>query len=350
MKLSTSALALGVVLTLAPAAAFADAVPGWYVGGASGISFLEDSTGHTSAGNSTISYNSSLAFAASGGYAWYNGLRAEGEVFYDRGNVDKISGRTGTDGHLSNIDFFVNGLYDFNTGTMFTPYVGAGVGVALVTAKNIGPLANNSVLSEDDKAAFAYQGIVGLATQFDKNWAFTVDYRYVGTAEPKLKVSSGGSSKTTDDSHNIMFGLRYSFGEPALPVAETANPPRVMAKPAAKVAPAAQEPSFIVFFDFDKDKLTPEAKRIIASAADAYRQNGYAKIIVTGHTDTVGSKKYNGKLSHRRAMIVKDELRRLGVAPKSIVAKGEGKDVPMVSTPDGVRESHNRRAEIVLTK
>jgi OmpA-OmpF porin, OOP family len=117
---------------------------------------------------------------------------------------------------------------------------------------------------------------------------------------------------------------------------------------APAVAPVPQ--SYMVFFDFDKATLTPEAKRIIASAAQDFKSGKYVRLVITGHTDTMGSAKYNQKLSVRRANAVKEEFTSLGVPPVEIAAAGVGENGLMVPTSDQVREAQNRRAEIVFNK
>ncbi|MDB5359162.1 MAG: hypothetical protein JWO51_459, partial [Rhodospirillales bacterium] len=72
------------------------------------------------------------------------------------------------------------------------------------------------------------------------------------------------------------------------------------------------------------------------------------QINVTGHTDTVGSAKYNQALSERRAAAVKQQLITDGVPSAEIATSGVGKSGLLVPTADGVREPQNRRAEIVL--
>jgi len=112
----------------------------------------------------------------------------------------------------------------------------------------------------------------------------------------------------------------------------------------AAVSPAA----YMVFFDFDKYNLTPEAQQIVQAAAEAARKDGYAKIIVTGHTDTVGSDEYNEALSQRRADAVQQALVDLGVTVDQITTRALGETSPLVPTGDGVREPQNRRAEIEI--
>lgn len=110
------------------------------------------------------------------------------------------------------------------------------------------------------------------------------------------------------------------------------------------VSPAA----YMVFFDFDESYLTAEGRRVVESAAQSARQDGYARIIVTGHTDTVGSAEYNQGLSERRADAVRTALVEMGVPNDQIMTRGLGQTQPLVPTGDGVNEPQNRRAEIEI--
>lgn len=108
------------------------------------------------------------------------------------------------------------------------------------------------------------------------------------------------------------------------------------------VSPAA----YMVFFDFDESDLTPEGRQIVQAAAEAARTDGYAQIVATGHTDTVGSAEYNQALSMRRAESVKAALVEMGVSADQITTRGVGQTQPLIPTGDGVREPQNRRVEI----
>jgi outer membrane protein OmpA-like peptidoglycan-associated protein len=105
---------------------------------------------------------------------------------------------------------------------------------------------------------------------------------------------------------------------------------------------------FIVFFDFDKSKLTPEASGVVAAAVTTAQNTGMARIMVVGHTDTVGSMRYNQALSERRAMAVKTEMMRLGLNAGDIATSGRSFLDPLVPTGRGVREPQNRRVVIDL--
>ena len=106
--------------------------------------------------------------------------------------------------------------------------------------------------------------------------------------------------------------------------------------------------TFIVFFDFDKSNLTAEAQSTVTQAVAAAKQLGSVRIMVTGHTDTVGSDKYNQALSIRRATSVKEEMVRQGLGNDSIAIEGKSFHDPMVPTGPNVREPKNRRAVIDL--
>jgi outer membrane protein OmpA-like peptidoglycan-associated protein len=120
----------------------------------------------------------------------------------------------------------------------------------------------------------------------------------------------------------------------------------------AEIPPAPAPPPairrYIVFFDFDKSNLSDEARQVIGTAVRAAKDSGMARIVVTGHTDTVGSERYNQALSERRAGAVKAEIMRLGLGAGDIRTVGKGFSEPLLATGAGVREPQNRRAVIEL--
>ena len=126
-------------------------------------------------------------------------------------------------------------------------------------------------------------------------------------------------------------------------------PPAYRPAPAVAPAPlASQGRSFRVFFDFDKASLTREGERVVRNAAETYRRTGAARIEVTGYTDLSGTPRYDLDLSKRRADAVRAALAAQGVPAGSINESWRGKQNPLVSTADGVREPQNRRVDIIL--
>lgn len=118
------------------------------------------------------------------------------------------------------------------------------------------------------------------------------------------------------------------------------------APPAPAVAGAPE--TYLVFFDWDKSNLTPEAMAIVQTAAANAKRTGARNVEVTGYTDTSGPPAYNQGLSNRRANAVKAELVKQGLSATSITTVGKGETDLLVPTPDGVREPQNRRARIVI--
>ena len=101
----------------------------------------------------------------------------------------------------------------------------------------------------------------------------------------------------------------------------------------------------IIYFDFDKSKLSDvsieEIKNFINTNIKTIK-----KFIVVGHTDTMGTKKYNKVLSLERAEVVQKILIKLGIEKNNIHILGKGEDNLRVQTADEVKHPANRRAEI----
>ena len=141
--------------------------------------------------------------------------------------------------------------------------------------------------------------------------------------------------------------------EPAPPPPAPYSPPPVVQAPPPPVAQAAPPPApppvrmFVVFFDFDKYDLTEQAEAIVGQAVDA-AQRQPVRVMITGHTDTVGSRQYNQRLSERRAEAVKTAMVRAGIDANEISTVGRNFSDPLVPTGPGIREPQNRRAVIDL--
>ena len=103
---------------------------------------------------------------------------------------------------------------------------------------------------------------------------------------------------------------------------------------------------YIVFFDWDKSDITPEASTILDSAVSAYGNCARVPVMIAGYTDRSGSAKYNQGLSERRAGSVRSYMTAHGVEDSAITAQGFGENNNRVPTADGVRELQNRRVEI----
>jgi OOP family OmpA-OmpF porin len=146
-------------------------------------------------------------------------------------------------------------------------------------------------------------------------------------------TNSGGTSA---------YSTTWSFTTAAPP------PPPVPVVP--KEAPVVIEKgkAFIlegVNFEFNSARLTNEAVTILGKALTALQDHPDVKVRIVGHTDYIGSKKYNDLLSLRRANSVKSWLVSEGISATRITTAGVGFSEPIApnDTPEG--RAKNRRIE-----
>src|SRR5204863_1249390 len=123
-----------------------------------------------------------------------------------------------------------------------------------------------------------------------------------------------------------------------VPAPAPAPAPAPRATPAPAPAPAPMAPGVQkitlaskALFDFDKAVLKPEGKaaidsEIISKLAGVQRLE---LVLVTGHTDRIGTQQYNQRLSERRADAVRDYLVSKGVPRDKIETLGMGKTQPV---------------------
>ena len=103
---------------------------------------------------------------------------------------------------------------------------------------------------------------------------------------------------------------------------------------------------FLLYFLTGKDELTPESNSDLEKVLADMRARPVPDIVVTGHTDTVGSADSNDKLSMQRAERVKGFLTGIGIPQDRIQTAGRGERELLVVTQDNVDEPRNRRVEI----
>jgi len=124
--------------------------------------------------------------------------------------------------------------------------------------------------------------------------------------------------------------------EPPPPPKPAAAPPPPAPTPAPPPPPkpVTEKVTFAadVFFDFDKAVLKPEGKAAIDSmvVAKLAQMQKLEVVLVTGHTDRIGTEAYNQKLSERRADAVRDYLVGKGVDKAKIETIGLGEKQPVV--------------------
>jgi OOP family OmpA-OmpF porin len=132
---------------------------------------------------------------------------------------------------------------------------------------------------------------------------------------------------------------------PPPPVVAPAPPP-VVAPAAPVVGTEKVSYSADALFDFDKAVLKPAGKAALDDLASKLQGINLEVIIAVGHTDGIGSDKYNDKLSIRRAESVKSYLQTKGVEANRIYTEGKGKKQPVASNKTAAGRAQNRRVEI----
>lgn len=106
--------------------------------------------------------------------------------------------------------------------------------------------------------------------------------------------------------------------------------------------------SFIIYFRTGSAALSTESLTVLTKVRDAIQARKSTDILISGHTDAVGSIDDNYRLSVRRAKAVADMLVKRGIDRQNIQETYHGKGNPLVAAPDGVPEPRNRRVEITV--
>jgi outer membrane protein OmpA-like peptidoglycan-associated protein len=139
--------------------------------------------------------------------------------------------------------------------------------------------------------------------------------------------------------------MKWSFKKVAPP---PPPPPPPVAQAPPPPPPPTKEKIVLraVHFDFDKATIRPDARPILNEAVRMLKERGEVKIVVEGHTDSVGSDAYNMKLSKRRAEAVKHYFVEHGIAARRVTTEGFGKRQPVASNDTAEGRAQNRRVEI----
>lgn len=379
MNLKATLYAAVAAVAIAPAA---NAYEGWYGSIGAGLSYNQPDLDTEGTGainfDTDGDYDNGIGIYTAVGYSWDSGVRLELEYSYRQNDVRHWAGdglgftgfntaNNNFSGELDAHALMVNALYDFQVNDTFTPYIGAGAGVASFGGVFSGndPLFTggpvNLSISDKGVRRLAGQLIAGVNVALADNLGLDLSYRYfIAARDPRFDGNINGVAQTvrTDyQNHGLFAGLRWNFGAPApkveykdcwdgssVPVASPCPP-----QPVEDVDAVPGPISFPIYFGYDKTNLTSDAMTAIQNAAAQALQNDINLVVVSGNTDTSGSADYNERLSARRAQVVRDALIANGVPAGSIRTEANGERNLAKPTPDGVREPLNRRAEVVIT-
>jgi len=106
-----------------------------------------------------------------------------------------------------------------------------------------------------------------------------------------------------------------------------------------------------VLFDSGKYNLKPQASTALAELADLLKQYPDNRVRIEGHTDSVGSAKYNQKLSEKRAESVANYIvRKHQIDKNRLETVGLGESQPIAPNTTSSGRAQNRRVEIIILK
>ncbi len=296
---------------------------GFYVGADAGMSFPFSTKVKIDGVNDKLKTKFDNGFVGDAivGYDFGNNIRGEFDFGYRNFDIEKVQG-VKVNGGLDSYAFMGNVYYDFNNKTKFTPFVGAGAGLAYNKLDKKDGFSGSSTKP-------ALQGMVGLAYNFTDSWSASVAYRYFTTFGQQAKYN-GVEGKYDFETQEILLGVRYTFNAPK-------------SKSYASAAPIAGMPEYMVFFALNSYTITPEAKKTLEKVVKEYKETGDVKLKLTGHTDLTGPAAFNMTLSKERAKAAKEVLVSMGIPAKAIATFGVGEADPLVPTAMGVPEPQNRR-------
>jgi OmpA-OmpF porin, OOP family len=160
-----------------------------------GVNFLQDSDlSITVPGPTEIAgelfYTTGWAAGAAAGYECANGLALEAELAYRQNGLDgeEVMGTPlGVDGTESSIAFMGNAKFNMDTGTLLTPFVGAGAGLAVL---KVDAQPDGGGDFKDTDTQFAYQAMAGVSYAVSPHLHLALEYIYFATTSPTFAADS----------------------------------------------------------------------------------------------------------------------------------------------------------------
>ncbi len=109
---------------------------------------------------------------------------------------------------------FANLYLDIDTGTAFTPYVGAGLGAAFISTDGKVTVKSTGAESTQDNndTNFAWNVGLGVGYSLTKSCTLDLGYRYADFGSMEMGNTAQLGLKAREiTAHEVLLGLRYSF-------------------------------------------------------------------------------------------------------------------------------------------
>jgi outer membrane protein OmpA-like peptidoglycan-associated protein len=105
-----------------------------------------------------------------------------------------------------------------------------------------------------------------------------------------------------------------------------------------------------VLFDTGKATLKPGAYSTIDRLAQVLNSSHNSRVVIEGHTDSVGSEEMNQSLSEQRAQAVQSALMQRGVSGSQVRSLGKGETMPVAGNDTASGRQSNRRVELIFSQ
>ncbi len=200
LLLVTTILALPMAAQANHAGKYYVSLTGEYVFSATSDAELR-AAGVTASGDAD--YDNGYGFIGAFGYNYNESIRSELELSYRdiEGDSGNIGGVRYTPDDAKAFSTMVNGYYNLQLDSKFSPYLGLGIGWAHET--------------EEEGNAFAYQAMAGVDYKLCPRGTIFAGYRYFGTTDFEYTETVSGVGVVHYDAdigaHALNIGYRFSF-------------------------------------------------------------------------------------------------------------------------------------------
>ena len=138
--------------------------------------------------------------------------RVELEYSHRSNRLDQVEFSEGSfkgGGNLQVDSLLISSFGGFHSENFWTPYLGAGVGAARMSASKL--TVTDQPLASESAVVLAYQLGCGVEFELSKHFRLDLGYRFFGTTRPAFKESNGHTFKMGYFSHSVVLGLLYGF-------------------------------------------------------------------------------------------------------------------------------------------
>ena len=205
---------LMLLILLTGTCSIASEFNGFYMGLQGGINDMEDTETQGVKGE----MDNGFTIAGTVGYD-FGYFRVEGEAAYRKNDIGEIiinDEKTQSSGDVTSTTFMLNGYFDFENKTKFTPFVGAGIGYNHV--KNDGTArygGSTTVTYDDTDTVLAYQLTAGVAWEVTDAFVLDLSYRYLSADDIEVAGTSNWGFTVEDkidyENHSYQIGFRWYF-------------------------------------------------------------------------------------------------------------------------------------------